>query len=806
MFGRKKEQKKERKPRTNNPLGIDFMGGFDPTGGFNLMGVPDDDEDDEDLESELNRLAMGDDPRPRRPAPKPPAELIDLNFEVKEIGSDEELSGDDNDPELLNELNALKNEDDSPNLEEVSSTPSSSAVSPGSEELVKLLEERLDLYKQAESKAKSTNDTSKARRYNRGVKTLQGMLRDAKAGKNVESADIPPLLPRSATQVTPDTPADQEPDTQEIPLENSTQPEVPPEIPPEVSPEAPPAEPIPVDEEKLALLKKRQHEYKIAAVAWKKSGQVEEAVKYLKIAVRFDVVISALTSGEPVDLSDMPPTPDLPNNNNNNNSPAVTATEINPPQEPAKEESEVQDSVEEPPAEAPAPVTGGDIIGALKERLEVYRRTKTAAEEEGNSSKVRRYGRICKQYEDAIKLHSKGKSIPVDELPVPPGFPPIVLNVAAPKPAPAPAPKPAPVPGPKTSPEKAAIGIEEKPTAPARGKPMTSRAQKQTIILQKRQIELKRAALAAKKEGDLDLAKDYLRQAKQIEPLIQASMGGLPVDLASVPLSPVSKEELHNSIAASSNDSFALVSSDDCQSSEATGTDQEIYDNLEKQLVKHRKVCLATRDHAKALGDVPGYNRWENMALGFSRDLDMLRVRRRDGLPPPQHHYEVKTYAIVQSCTDLTDSDVELSIIRGVNYPKEVDSYVIYEFPYPTENSPTDRTSTVRNTSAPEYDATFTLTGSIDRSSRQCQRTYKRHSLKCQVWSKGGFLRSDNLLGTVTVKLQPLETQCILHDTFPLMNGRKAAGGQLEIKIRVRNPITTKQIEKMTDRWLVIDN
>lgn len=38
------------------------------------------------------------------------------------------------------------------------------------------------------------------------------------------------------------------------------------------------------------------------------------------------------------------------------------------------------------------------------------------------------------------------------------------------------------------------------------------------------------------------------------------------------------------------------------------------------------------------------------------------------------------------------------------------------------------------------------------------------------------------------------------------MNGRKAAGGQLEVKIRVRNPITTKQIEKMTDRWLVIDN
>lgn len=95
-----------------------------------------------------------------------------------------------------------------------------------------------------------------------------------------------------------------------------------------------------------------------------------------------------------------------------------------------------------------------------------------------------------------------------------------------------------------------------------------------------------------------------------------------------------------------------------------------------------------------------------------------------------------------------------------------------------------------------------------------------------------GFFRSDSLLGTVTIKLQPLETQCILHDSFPvynlfkliiifieinyikltiiififqLMNGRKATGGKLEVKIRLRNPIATKQIEKMTDKWLIID-
>lgn len=65
------------------------------------------------------------------------------------------------------------------------------------------------------------------------------------------------------------------------------------------------------------------------------------------------------------------------------------------------------------------------LESALKERLEVYRRSKSVAENEGNASKARRYTRICKQFEDALKLHSRGKPVPIDELPTPPGFSPL---------------------------------------------------------------------------------------------------------------------------------------------------------------------------------------------------------------------------------------------------------------------------------------------------------------------------------------------------------------------------------------------
>lgn len=37
------------------------------------------------------------------------------------------------------------------------------------------------------------------------------------------------------------------------------------------------------------------------------------------------------------------------------------------------------------------------------------------------------------------------------------------------------------------------------------------------------------------------------------------------------------------------------------------------------------------------------------------------------------------------------------------------------------------------------------------------------------------------------------------------MDGRKSAGGKLEVKVRVRNPIVSKQMESISEKWIVID-
>lgn len=110
------------------------------------------------------------------------------------------------------------------------------------------------------------------------------------------------------------------------------------------------------------------------------------------------------------------------------------------------------------------------------------------------------------------------------------------------------------------------------------------------LQLQLRQRELKQAALNAKKDGDMDLARDYLRQAKGIQPLIEASKAGLPVDMTSIPLSPLEKVELST---AQKDENFILISSKDIFFSEdLNGTDDTIYENLDTQLMKQIKVII----------------------------------------------------------------------------------------------------------------------------------------------------------------------------------------------------------------------
>lgn len=132
--------------------------------------------------------------------------------------------------------------------------------------------------------------------------------------------------------ITPQSPPASEPVSPET--ETVDQPIAEPE---QKTDESPSAE---VDEVKLNLLKSRQKEYKVAALAWKRAGNHEEAMNNIKITKQFDTVINAVIRGETVDLADMPPSPSLP---------GVSAVS-EPPSDDGKQENESQQATQPDPA------------------------------------------------------------------------------------------------------------------------------------------------------------------------------------------------------------------------------------------------------------------------------------------------------------------------------------------------------------------------------------------------------------------------------------------------------------------------
>ena len=95
------------------------------------------------------------------------------------------------------------------------------------------------------------------------------------------------------------------------------------------------------------------------------------------------------------------------------------------------------------------------------------------------------------------------------------------------------------------------------------------------------------------------------------------------------------------------------------------------------------------------------------------------------------------------------------------------------EFPYPKDAPFKDKSAVVKDTNSPEFNHSVKVP--LNLKDKSCARLFKppgRQTAKVEVWSKVGFLRSDVCVGSVQVKLTPLESKCELHDTFPLMEGR----------------------------------
>ncbi|CAB1318003.1 unnamed protein product [Coregonus sp. 'balchen'] len=615
-----------------------------------------DDEDDDDLEDDEDLLA-----------------------ELQEVVADEETEDD---------VTPTSPEETPRSPPQVSRAP---PAVPGS--LQNTLEERLTMYRTAEASAKASGESSKARRYNRGLQTLESMLVSLKKGRKVDEADIPPPVaggaptstappPRRAPPPRPSVPEPTPPEQQGEP-EAAAPAELLPVSPEAVSPsseeelsstatlatvssteeeetgQASTDEPTVGDATKAMLLG-RQREYKVAALKAKQQGDMEQVKLYFRTSKRFDAVIEALDKGLEVDLSCLPP--------------SLSTGVISALSGPEKETGPGQTSSPNPPASTPPAPSGPpaqpkDVLEALEQRRNRYQEACAQAKACGDDRKARMHERIAKQYQSAIRAHKAGRAVNYDELPVPPGFHPIpgqegagpeqgfaaVLEVA----------------NKLASEETTATGENEESKPPVPEKP-----KKPTLAVPPTTQRPKRSASPS------------ADRTHQREGLV-AAVGLCGGAQAAVPSPPGDEDE-----------DFILVHHSDVQISEKAG---EVYTQLAKILKEQYEKCMTYSKQFTHLGNITETTKFEKMAESCKTSLEMLKLSQSKGLDPPKHHFEERTYHT--------------------------------------------------------FNQSFTL--NINRNHR-------------------GFRRA-------------------------VIDGRKPTGGRVEVKVRLREPLSGQDLQTTTERWLVLD-
>uniref|UniRef100_A0A8C5E844 Coiled-coil and C2 domain-containing protein 1B n=1 Tax=Gouania willdenowi TaxID=441366 RepID=A0A8C5E844_GOUWI len=574
------------------------------------------------------------------------------------------------------------------------------------------LMERIEMYKTAISNAKAAGETSKVRRYERGLKTLQTMLTSAKKGKPINEEEMPPPVAvggKSSVSVEP--PSVEEPGQ----AEESRRPE-----PPVM--QTPPINQKPLRELKQAVLS-RQREYKLAAIQAKQNGDIDLAKEHYRTAKKLDSLLEAVDRGEQINLSSLPSPPEGVLLSHSTPSGLWLQMELS-------------------------------LIQALQQRMDIYKSAAEGAKSKGDERKSRMHQRIVKQYQDSIKSLKAGRNVNLSDLPVPPGCPPLQ--------------------GAERTQEQNFVGVLETamkianqdPDAEEEDDDEEKSAAKVTSLRLSLSFFVCLSSLYAYAFmhqtffcvfclQDMSGAAQHLRHVKGLDPMIDAAKSGLPVDIT--------------------------------------------------------KKCLRLSQEFTLMGNVAEALKFDKLCEECMKNIEILRDAYAKGHPVPKCHTEERTFNSVKINDNLTDNELVLYIIRGVNLPappgvtpNDLDASVKFEFPFPsTEEAQRDKTSTVKNTNSPEFKEQFRL--NINRSHRGFKRLVQSKGIKFEIIHKGGLFKNDKVVGTAQLKLEALENHCEIREIIEVMDGRRATGGKLEVRAKMRKPLSGVDLQPVTEKWVVLE-
>jgi len=342
-----------------------------------------------------------------------------------------------------------------------------------------------------------------------------------------------------------------------------------------------------------------------------------------------------------------------------------------------------------------------------------------------------------------------------------------------------------------------------------------------TDALKKQIVALKRQALEANKTGNVEKAEEVGRQVQAAEAEIRRLQPGA-FQNAKSPASPaITPTRKPVSIPGSITPPAARQQSPAAPPPKpaapppkpAAPPRNQVLDTIEAQLHSQIEVLTEVAKDALKKGDKDGAREMVREKQHYLNDLEFTKLlRAQPSLALPKCRYEERKRTREVRYDDLSEAEMEFSVVRVTGVEKLTHSqeplFVLVQLPYPSNDSMTDIRSPPFVLS--DSDFKFVHSMQIDRKSRAFLRLLQNRKLEIRIFQtvpKQWFKASDPVeLGHVNVLFKDLLTRSEILGVFDVVNSnRRPLGPKIQARIRLREPLTGKDIRDVTDRFLILE-
>ncbi|KAI3381988.1 hypothetical protein SNEBB_008059 [Seison nebaliae] len=519
--------------------------------------------------------------------------------------------------------------------------------------------------------------------------------------------------------------------------------------------------------------------YREASEKCKSEGDESRSNIYFSIHQKLMKMLEE--KGPGIQISDLPPQlPNLEKKEGKKEEKSIVPMKPSPKIEPVSipvsvpvvEESKIEEDVDQ---------SSLTFEEALLFRKNEYEKMKKKTDD---SRKMRRYNRLVGQYDEAIRSYKNKRPFDYNSLPTLPNFHDL--------PSPTRSNKQIPSMNNETGSIQAIT--DNVPGNMSKSVPMRTspQAMKMLKVLEIRRNQYKKCAIDAKSKHNKSLAIDYLRTVKRIEQMESMVNRGLKINVKDVPSAP-------RSPSSSSTKRNIPIHQEKRMEGEIVpikieGDDHAILKKLigdAKEQLNLVLEQLANCRRCKYESLIPFY---EHLVQKGEVILKVLKTLYRKNHSPPPYQYEKRSFSILKSNPDLAADQLELTVIRGLRYrlpegyshSDAFDTWPHHTFPYPSDEKQEGDGKKARGVE-PDYNDSFKIL--INTRDRRFSRIIAVRNAQISINYKPGIFRSERSIGIANIPLKSLESNATVEDVYDLMNGRRPTGAQLQVRMRVREPL-----------------